>query len=66
MTQDALPTYDCRTSSERIDELNRQMQALRAEFRQLSEQMQQQAGATNHRGSRLVQKIMDKLQEEAE
>jgi ribosomal protein L29 len=59
------PTYDCRTSSDRIDELNRQMTALRAEFRQLSEQMQVQASAQNPHKSRLVQKIMDKLQEEA-
>jgi ribosomal protein L29 len=59
------PTYDTRTSSDRIDELNRQMTALRAEFRALSEQYQVQASERNPHKSRLVQKIMDKLQEEA-
>lgn len=36
---DAMPNYDTRTSTDRIDELNAQMAALRAEFRALSERM---------------------------
>jgi hypothetical protein len=58
------PTYDTRTSSDRIDEINLQLAALRAEMRQLSEQMQVQASERNPHKSRLVQKNMDKLQEE--
>ena len=42
---DAMPDYDTRTSTDRIDELNRQMAALRAEFHALSERMYEQGRA---------------------
>ncbi len=55
------PTYDCSTISDRVDAITREVAALHAELRQLSEQMQTLKPRRNEH--RLVNRIFETPQE---